>query len=246
MQYFFITGTSRGIGKALAERALREENTTVVGFSRQATLQHERYRHIKIDFSDIEQLKENVTHFFPALSQADRIVLINNAGTLGEVNYIGRLEATQLQALFHINVIAPAILMNSFMKAYQNIEAEKIIINVSSGAGKYPVDGWSGYCASKAALDMWSEVAALEQNKLKEEGAATSFKIFALAPGVVDTAMQETIRQVDQRNFSTLNKFLALKRNHQLDDAAQTAEKFFYLIHHAEKWKEVLQDVRRF
>lgn len=141
MQYFFITGTSRGIGKALVERALREEAIIVYGFSRQNTIQHERYQHTAVDLSDIENLKKDVQDFFPELSQADRIVLINNAGTLGDVKYVGALADEKIQFLFNLNVTAPAILMNHFLSVYGTQQAEKIIINVSSGAGKSPVDG---------------------------------------------------------------------------------------------------------
>lgn len=245
MQYFFITGTSRGIGKALAERALKEKDTWVTGFSRQNTIQHERYKHTAVDLSDIERLKKEVDGFFPKLSQAGRIILINNAGTLGEVKYLSELADESIQFLFNLNVTAPAILMNHFLSAYREHRAEKIIINVSSGAGKYPVDGWSGYCASKAALDMLTQVAAVEQQKMEEQGKGIGMKIYALAPGVVDTEMQAEIRQVNQDNFSSLDKFLNLKKEEKLDNTAQTAEKFFYLINHTEEFTDVLQDVRQ-
>lgn len=238
MQYFFITGTSRGIGKALAERILQEEDTFVFGFSRHADIQHEHYRHQNVDLSDIEHLKQEVTGFFSDLSDAERIVLINNAGTLGDVKHFGEIADDQIQFLFNLNVTAPAILMNHFFQAYRKHSAEKIIINVSSGAGKHAVDGWSGYCASKAALDMLSQVAALEVKKVSD------FKIFALAPGVVDTAMQAEIRQVNRKDFSNLDKFLNLKEEGALDDAARTAEKFMYLINHSSEFNDVLQDVR--
>lgn len=244
MQYFFITGASRGIGKALVERILQVEDTFVFGFSRHADIQHERYRHHHVDLSDIEHLKQEVSHFFSDLSDAERIVLVNNAGTLGDVKYFGEIADDQIQFLFNLNVTAPAILMNHFFQAYRNHPAEKIMINVSSGAGKSPVDGWSGYCASKAALDMLSQVAALEVEKAG--GKVSDFKVYALAPGVVDTAMQAEIRQVNPEDFSNLDKFLNLKEKGALDDAARTAEKFMYLIDHSSEFNDVLQDVRKF
>lgn len=92
---------------------------------------------------------------------------------------------------------------------------------------------------------MLTQVTALEQQKLEAQGKSTKVKIFALAPGVVDTEMQTEIRQVEQHNFSTLNKFINLKKEGQLDDAVLTAEKFFYLINHNRRFKETLQDVRQ-
>ena len=69
-----ITGTSQGIGKAIAERFLKE-NHTVIGIDRQeASIAQEGYVHYQMDVRDYENL--------PELS--DIHVLINNAGTQNE------------------------------------------------------------------------------------------------------------------------------------------------------------------
>ncbi|MGB3588823.1 MAG: SDR family NAD(P)-dependent oxidoreductase [Tunicatimonas sp.] len=242
MHYYFITGTSRGIGKALAERALEEANVQVVGFSRQQRIEHPHYTHHSLDLSNVDSLGSTAETIFTKLPNAERIVLINNAGTLGDVKYFGSLEDSKIDQLFSVNVTAPAILMNHFIRAYQTAEAERIIINVSSGVSRYPVDGWSGYCASKAALDMLSEVAALE---LKEQNVQ-HFRVHAVAPGIVDTQMQTSIRDVDEQNFSRLQKFKDYKSEGALDNPQQTADKYFYLINHPTEFQEVRQDVREF
>ncbi|MEM6846363.1 MAG: SDR family NAD(P)-dependent oxidoreductase [Bacteroidota bacterium] len=242
MNYYFITGTSRGIGKALAERALQEENTQVVGFSRQQSIEHKQYTHHTIDLAQVSDLGKLIDSYFTQLTDAERIVLINNAGTLGDVKYFGSIADTKIDQLFSLNVTAPAILMNHFIRAYQTVEAERIIINISSGVSQYLVDGWSGYCASKAALDMLSEVAALELEKQNVQ----NFRVYAVAPGIVDTQMQTDIRGVNEQNFSRLQKFKDYKSSGALDDPQQTAEKYFYLINHPEKFTEVRLDVREF
>ena len=241
MDYYFITGSSRGIGKALVEEALKQDQSRVVGFSRSSGMQHPHYTHVMADLSDVQSLAQQAEDFFPALDDAQRIVLINNAGTLGDIKYVGDLDPPSVITLFNLNVTAPALLMNAFVSQYRTSEAEKVIINVSSGAGKYPVDGWSGYCASKAALDMLSQVAALESEK-----RATNFRVYALAPGVVDTPMQAEVRGADAADFSTIDKFMKYHRDQALDDPSMTAEKFFRLIKHPEQFVDVLQDVREF
>lgn len=246
MQYYFITGASRGIGRALVERALQEKDARVTGFSRSPSVTHNHYRHIAADLSDIAQLQQTLEELFPALEEPRRIVLINNAGTLGDVQYVGALAHDGLIRTINLNVTAPMLLVNQFVQAYRSVDAEKIVINVSSGAGKYPVDGWSAYCTSKAALDMFTQVAALEQQKRQDHVDHRPVRFYALAPGVVDTRMQDTIRQVDARQFSTLDKFLSLKQNNELSDPAQVSAQFFHLIQHPEQFKEVLQDVRKF
>lgn len=241
MDYYFITGSSRGIGRALVKKALERPDTRVTGFSRSENEDHPRYTHVTVDLSDVTSLANQADTFFPTLEAPRRLVLINNAGTLGPVKYLGDLDDSSIVTLFNLNVTAPTLLMNAFIRRYRAVQAEKIIINVSSGAGKYPVDGWSGYCASKAALDMVSQVAA-QESELRNEG----FRIFALAPGVVDTAMQDHIRTADAADFSKLQKFTDYKDEKALDDPATTAKKFFQLIDHPERFGEVIQDVRNF
>ncbi len=241
MDYYFITGSSRGIGRALVEKALERPNTRVTGFARSTGERHPRYTHTTVDLSDVSALSKQADSFFSTVEAPRRLVLINNAGTLGQVKYLGDLDDSSIITLFNLNVTAPTLLINAFIRQYRAVQAEKLIINVSSGAGKYPVDGWSGYCASKAALDMVSRVVALE-SELRPDG----FRVFALAPGVVDTAMQDHIRTTDAANFSKLPKFMDYKAEDALDDPATTAEKFFQLIDQPERFAEVIQDVRNF
>ena len=243
MRYFFITGSSKGIGRGLVERVLEEEDTEVHGFSRSPGVEHSRYHHHQVDLSDTGWLTDHAAEFFPKLEDTTQIVLINNAGMLGDVKYMGDLDNASYARLFNLNVTAPAMLMNEFIKAYREQTVKKLIINVSSGAGKYPVDGWSGYCASKAALDMLSQVA---QNELEQKGLSDHFKVYALAPGVVDTEMQGEIRQVSKENFSKLDKFINYKKDGALDDARHTAEKFMELINNSDRFEDVLQDVRQY
>jgi benzil reductase ((S)-benzoin forming) len=189
--------------------------------------------------SDLNALKEKLYLVFRFKENFERIVLINNAGTLGDVGPLGVLDNDQLEKLFNINITAPAILMNAFVEHYKTSSAEKIIMNISSGAGKNPVDGWSGYCASKAALDMISEVAAKEANL-----QGNSIKVFSVAPGVVDTEMQSQIRETDEQRFSGKKKFVNFKEQGQLADAGEVAGKLLKIIENAGKYDEVKLDVR--
>ena len=225
MIYYFITGSSKGIGKAIAEAALQIENTVVYGISRNISIEHERYHHQPADLSDITALRNNLHKFFPVLENPEKIVLINNAGVLGEVAYIGSQTNDNFEFVFNVNVIAPAILMNTFISAYHDFTCAKVILNISSGAGQRPVDGWSAYCASKAALDMLSLTCQKEQDILK-----SGIKVYSLSPGVVDTHMQEQIRQVNQEQFSELNKFLDLKKDGSLQTPEQVSKKILQLI----------------
>ncbi|MBW3127845.1 SDR family NAD(P)-dependent oxidoreductase [Hymenobacter profundi] len=220
MQYYIITGASRGLGKALAEAVLSYPDTKVLGVSRNATIEHERYQHQPLDLSDMEALQNNITKIFPTWSDADSITLINNAGVLGEIAYVGEQTNEHYNFVFDVNLVAPAMLMNTFLSAYSSLNVPRTVLNISSGAAQRPVDGWGAYCASKAALEMLSQVAQKEQD-LRGSG----IRIRALAPGVVDTGMQEQIRGADGQSFSEAERFKALHQDKKLAASNEVAKK---------------------
>ncbi len=221
MHYYIITGASRGLGKALAENLLKQADTSVLGVSRHATIQHERYQHQPLDLSDMLAMQNNLFKVFPAWPDAVSITLINNAGVLGEVGYVGELPNEYFEFVFDVNVIAPATLMNTFLSAYHSLTGiPRTILNISSGAAQRPIDGWSAYCASKAALDVLSQVAQKEQNL-----RGGDIRIRSLSPGVLDTAMQEHIRAASAESFSEAGRFASLLSEEQLVEPAQAAER---------------------
>ncbi|MEZ5798653.1 MAG: SDR family oxidoreductase [Paracoccaceae bacterium] len=113
-------------------------------------------------------------------------ILVNNAATIDPIGRITDLTVeafsasieTNLTAQFHaIRLALPAMLA----------KGGGTVINVSSGAAHRPQEGWSAYCAGKAGLAMLTRSLHLEYG---DQG----IRAFGLAPGVVDTQMQGTIR----------------------------------------------------
>lgn len=239
---FIITGTSKGIGKALVRLVLQKSQIKVIGISRsKSEVKHSNYLHIACDLGKMEEIEDKLNEIFPE-GKFERIVLINNAGVIGEISHLGKSSNQSIRQIFAINTIAPAILMNAFVKKYIILkEAEKIVVNISSGAATKAIDGWSGYSASKAALNMLTQTAQNE-SELDQNG----IRFFAVAPGVVDTAMQQEIRNSSSKDFSSLGKFIGLKENNQLSSPEYAAEKIMYLIENQKKFNEVIQDVRKF
>ncbi|RAU83653.1 SDR family NAD(P)-dependent oxidoreductase [Pontibacter arcticus] len=240
MNYYIITGASKGIGKALAEELLKDENNHVVGVCRTSTIQHPNYRHQPLDFSDIAAVEHNLQKVFLPYKDAEKLVLVNNAGVLGDIGYVGEGMANErFEFVFDVNVIVPAMLMNTFLEVYRVLDCPKVILNISSGAGKYPIDGWAAYCASKAALDMLSMTMQKEQ-----EVRGSNVQIFSLSPGVVDTGMQENIREADAGQFSTVQKFREYKANGDLASPDEVGEKIARFLQNTDKYNEVLLSVR--
>ncbi len=244
MNYYYITGTSRGIGKAFAEHLLETPNNYVIGISRQKTIEHANYRHFYLDLTDVNAI---ANFRFDLHANAKKIFLINNAGALGFIKPVGKKNADTIIKNYTLNLIAPAVLINEFIKCYDGIDAEKVIVNISSGAGKSPIDGWAEYCASKAGLDMLSRVVDAEQ-KVRAQHAQESihpgFKIFSIAPGVVDTEMQMEIRKANKEDFSRIEDFIAYKTNNQLSDAKTVSGKYIKVLNNLNNIKEVLSSIK--
>lgn len=237
MKVVYITGTSRGLGKALAEQYL-EKGDTVVGMSRSSTIKQPNYQHISIDLSDIESLEKVV---FRPTAEAEAYILINNAGTLGEVKHVGALESLMIAKAVALNITAPMILTNKFLAALCNEKANKYVLNIGSGAGSSSVDGWSVYCSSKAAINMFGAVFDKEL-MLKESNC----KVRTLAPGIIDTEMQSEIRKASIEHFSERKRFEAYKEQNELSSAPEVAEKIIRNFNLIYQNKDAVQSIRNY
>jgi benzil reductase ((S)-benzoin forming) len=235
---YFITGTSRGLGEALATELLKEGDNQVFGLGRSCSLAHGRYHHYQLDLS----AAESVGAFrFRLPKGTRRAVLINNAGMIAPVAPVGRIDNQTLMDNLTVNLISPAMLMNNFIRHTQRNRAQRLIINISSGAGRHTVDSWAAYCAAKAGLDMFSEVLHAEQPIHHAERAV---RIFSIAPGVVDTGMQAQIRAVPKKDFPTKDRFVKMKADGLLTPAHKTARSILKILDRPEKYAHICLDVR--
>ena len=238
MTIAFITGTSKGLGKALAELLLEDENIRVVGISRKQSISHKNYRHIILDLSDINV----VERFRFTEGEFDKCILINNAGVIEPIAHLGHEFSTDILNNYNINLISPSILINTFMRQFSKLDKPLHIINVSSGAGKYPVDGWSSYNASKAGIDMFS--LALKEELILDN--KENISIHSIAPGVVNTEMQSIIRNSNSESFSNVKKFKTYFYENTLKPPREVAVKFKQVIDNPSDFSEVIIDVRDF
>ncbi len=233
MNYYFITGTSKGIGKAIADELLQRENTSVIGIGRSNSHSAGNFAFTTLDLSDADAV---AGFHFPECTDAEKIVLVNNAGALGEVKKVGEFSNENFKNVININLTSVMMLTNRFLSAFQQKNVPLVVLNISSGAGKNPIDGWSAYCASKAGLDMFSRV-------LAEELAISGKKhirVFAVGPGVVDTGMQDQIRTSSIGDFSRIQQFLEYKSTGQLADPRLIAQKLISILDLPEKFTETV------
>ncbi|WP_066757273.1 SDR family NAD(P)-dependent oxidoreductase [Crocinitomix algicola] len=233
----YITGTSRGIGRAIAELLL-QEGYMVYGIGRTNEIQHHHFFPINLDLSDLKAVE---AFFFDAVGR--EVILINNAGIIGEIGPIGVIANHTIQSVMTVNALAPQMLINKFIDTYRKQDIIKgQIINISSGAGKYPIDGWANYCASKAAIDIYSETIDLEF-KLHQ---LHNWHIHSIAPGVVDTGMQSEIRSSNPELFKSHQKFIDLKADNELNKPENVATKLYEVIADPKRFDQTIISVRDF
>ena len=232
----YITGSSSGIGRALTKKLL-DEGFYVFGISRKNEISHKNFEFISCDLSDLSQTKQ-----FTFSKKGHLTVLVNNAGLIGDINRIGEINNDAIDEVLKVNTIAPQILCNNFVKTFQDQSGEFHILNISSGAGKNAIDAWSSYCASKAALDLYSETIAAELDWMEKR----NWRVHSCAPGVVDTDMQTLIRSAHPNNFNRSEYFHDLKKNKELFSPEYVAQKLRFLIDKRHDFSDVLVSVRDF
>lgn len=180
---WFITGVSGGIGEALAQAALAAGDSVVGTVRDDAALARfesqapGRAQGIKVDMRDGPALERAVAKVW---AQGPIDILVNNAGQ----SLFGAFEEVspeEVRALFEVNVFAPWTVTRA-MLPHMRARGSGTIVQVSSGCGLNGTPGLSAYCASKFALEGFSEALAMEisgfglQTMIVEPGAvATRF-----------------------------------------------------------------------
>ncbi|QND53743.1 SDR family NAD(P)-dependent oxidoreductase [Phyllobacterium sp. 628] len=191
MTTWFITGISRGLGKALATAALAEGDT-VIGTVRTGPfeLDHDRgtLHVLNVDLVDGDAAAACVTKAFETAGHID--VIVNNAG-YGLLGALEKASDTDVERLFAVDVFAPFRIIRTALP-YLRAQGHGHIINITSIAGRAPTTGSALYAAAKYALEGLSSALALEI-------APLGIKITAVAPGAfrTDFLSSHSIRKSD-------------------------------------------------
>lgn len=241
LNLFVVTGTTRGLGAALAHRIQQDPRAELVAIARSPGPRPPRGLRIEADLGELEDIgRAGATLARHVSGKAyGRAVLVNNAGVVTPVGPLDEVDAGELERNLVVNLVAPVLLMRSFIRATEGVAAVRRVINISSGAGRRPIFGWSGYCAAKAGLDMASRVAALEA-----EVRRTGVEVVSLAPGVIDTPMQETVRSAPAESFVDVERFRQMKAEGALRPADEVAADILRLEAEGRLKGEAIADLR--
>lgn len=214
----FVSGASRGIGAALARR-FAERGLRLVLCSRSRPVLEEgpdvlaRSLDVRSE-SDVESLVALAESRFGTID-----LWVNNAGVLEPVKPLREVSTEEFREHIEINLVGVFIGTRCYVRQLRRQGRGGVLINVSSGAAWSAYEGWAAYCAGKAALERLTEVVAQEE-------AAAGLRAYSIAPGVVDTPMQDRVRASRPEDFPSVERFLEMKRDGALNSVGYVADEF--------------------
>ncbi|HLR42574.1 MAG TPA: (S)-benzoin forming benzil reductase [Pseudogracilibacillus sp.] len=227
MNIAIVTGVSRGLGQSVATYLL-ELSVHVYGIARtEAENLHQiakengvTYEYFPADLSDMNAVEQVIQDIQKELNgkPISNLYVINNAAIVQPIQKSIDIATADLQQHFQLNVVAPMVMMNKFLRYAAEKETSCIGVNVTSGAAHTPFYGWSAYCSAKASIEMYTKTVALEQAKM-----GTTNKVIAFSPGVMDTNMQEEIRSTTYEQFIDVDTFKDYKQRNILTNTDAVA-----------------------
>ena len=207
-----ITGTSRGIGKYLAEYYLNKGHR-VIGCSRKPSeWDHTRYLHFSMDVSDEQAAMDMFSRINREYSSLD--VLINNAG-IASMNPALLTPASALQKIYSTNVFGMFLFCREAAKIMKRNRYGRIV-NFSSVALPYKLEGESVYASSKAAVVSLTQI-------LAREFADYSITVNAVGPPPVET---DLIQSIAPEKIKRLVRRQAIKRKGEFKDISNVIDFF--------------------
>jgi NAD(P)-dependent dehydrogenase (short-subunit alcohol dehydrogenase family) len=179
---WLITGASSGFGRALAEQALKRGDSAVVAARRTAALDSvaapygESALAIGLDVTDAESRKRAVD---AALGRFGRIDVLANIAGRGSLGAAEEFSPEQLREQMEVNFFAPAEMTRAVLPAMRAQQSGHIL-QLTSVGGLVSIGGFGPYCASKFALEGWSEA-------LRDEVKPLGIRVTIVEPGAFRT-----------------------------------------------------------
>lgn len=210
-----VTGGSSGIGAALARAAAHAGRDVVVVARRPGPVG----RHLAADLADPAGWDLLAAELESLAAGAEDIELFHAAATITPIGFAGEVDPAAYRTNVILNGAAPQLVGDAFLRAVGERRMPAVLVMISSGAARTPYPGWSSYCAGKAAMDHWTRTVGAETI---ERGGP---KVVSIAPGVVDTAMQDEIRAKDESEFPVVERFRRLHADGELADPDSVARR---------------------
>jgi benzil reductase ((S)-benzoin forming) len=240
MHLSIVTGASRGLGLAVAQQLLARGHR-VLGIARkapQATPPGD-WQFWSADLADARALAARLQAWLAEQPGATSATLINNAGVVSEPAPLSALATDAIAHDLRVGLEAPALITAAFLRATAAWTAPRKVVLVSSGLGRRAMAGSAIYCAAKAGMDHLARAVALE-----EAERANGARIVSLAPGIIDTDMQLTLRSADRTLFPEGARFAEFKASGALDSPDTAATKLLRYLDRPDFGSNPVGDVR--
>ena len=204
MNTALITGTSQGLGRALAERLLAD-GWIVHGIARGAqTLAHANFHAHTVDVTDEAVVRAAVA----LLAESGRIdLLINNAGAAA-LNALLLTPGSVAEQLMRVNYLGTFHCLQAVGKVMVR-QRGGLVVNLTTVAVPLSLEGEAAYVASKAAVEALTRVAA-------KEFATQGVRVIALGLGPVDTRLT---RAVPKTALAKINEAIGRPEGTSMDQA---------------------------
>ncbi len=246
---FIITGTSRGMGLAMAEQLLSTDHVLLcISRHTNSALQDRAVSagctltQWAQDLADSMGAATALTGWLNSLNPVDwrTATLINNAGVIASITPLRDSEPESLAQALRVGLEAPMALTAAFLHATAPWPAQRKVLNISSGLGRRAMASQAAYCAAKAGMDHFTRCLALDEAR-QPQGA----RVCSLAPGVIDTDMQTQLRSADPLAFPEQASFQQLKDSSNLSTPHDAAARVLAYLAKSDFGSVPVADVRQ-
>ncbi|MEI7786665.1 MAG: SDR family NAD(P)-dependent oxidoreductase [Betaproteobacteria bacterium] len=242
-----LTGHSRGMGRAMAQRLLSQGHL-LLGISRgraqglaPAAGAAGELIEWQADLADGPEVARRLQSWLEGQAALPwrRVTLINNAGLIPAIVPLSRSQPEDLARALRVDLETPMQLCAVVLAATANWPAQRRILNISSGLGRRPMASQSAYCAAKAGMDHFTRCLALDEARMPN-GA----RVCSLAPGVIDTEMQMQLRGAPDPDFPDRQGFEGLYQQGMLSTPDDAAERLLAFLARPDFGQQPVADVR--
>jgi len=225
MEFFILTGASRGLGAAIVDEILKRGHKAAA-IARSPLKARDHVDIFPHDLNEIEKLSQLMEKILSKhdLEAFSAIHLINNAAVLEPMGPPTHLDARDLEKNIRTNLVAPMVLAGAFLKQTEDFSGIRTVVNISSGVADSPLASWSAYSAAKSGLKNFSHALALE---LKGDNKT---KVISFSPGIMDTEMQALIRRQTKETFAEVERFRRYKEDGHLLPPTTVARTLLHLL----------------
>ena len=214
MRKILISGASRGIGKAIALKLLKEGHSLSLGVRKKESLFNtpldpksnnpERFLLHKYDATDQKSSKLWVERTFETFKNI--VTIIHCAGIFKRTNLIfNENEMQDIEDLWKVNVMGPWILTKDAWKYLSMSNSARIIVLVSM-SGKRSKSNLASYSMSKFALMSLCQT-------MRNEGWGNGIRVTAICPGWVNTDMAKDINTFPKKDMTQPNDIAKICSN---------------------------------